>query len=356
MKLLACDVFVIGGGPVGLAAAIAARRKGLRVTVADALAPPIDKSCGEGILPDGVAAAAQLGVDLTNVPSFRLRGIRFHGEGVTASADFPERGGRGVRRTALHRALVEQAELCGVNLCWNTTLAGLAEIDAPWIVGADGMASRVRTWAGLDVWRRDSRRYGFRVHYQRAPWSEYVDIHWAEGCQIYVTPVGPEEVGVALLARDPKLRVAKALTRFPALAEKLAGAPLCSSERGGLTASRCLRRVTTRQGSALIALIGDASGSVDAISGEGLCLGFHQALALADCIERRDAGYYESVHRRLSRRPRMMADLMLTMDRFPWLRRRVLPALAGHPELFAKLLATHVGASILAGFGKRVAY
>jgi menaquinone-9 beta-reductase len=45
----ATDVFVIGGGPAGLAAAIAARAKGLRVTVADGGVPPIDKPCGEEI-------------------------------------------------------------------------------------------------------------------------------------------------------------------------------------------------------------------------------------------------------------------------------------------------------------------
>ena len=313
---------MIGGGPIGLAAAIAARRKGLRVTVADAIEPPIDKSCGEGVLPDGVAAAVQLGLDLTAVPSFSLRGIRFHGEGVTASADFPARSGLGVRRTTLHRALIEEAERCGVRLCWGARINGIDDIDAPWIVGADGMASRVRTWAGLDELRRDTRRYGFRVHFQRAPWSDHVDIHWGEGCQVYITPVGPEEIGVALLTRDPKLRVADALRRFPALAEKLAGASHSSSERGALTASRRLRRVTARSGSATVALIGDASGSVDAISGEGLCLGFHQALTLADAIERKDAAHYEMAHQRLSRRPRMMADLMLTMDRYPRLRRR----------------------------------
>ena len=54
----ATDVFVIGGGPAGLAAAIAARERGCRVLVADGAEPPIDKACGEGLLPDGRAAAA----------------------------------------------------------------------------------------------------------------------------------------------------------------------------------------------------------------------------------------------------------------------------------------------------------
>ena len=35
-----------------------------------------------------------------------------------------------------------------------------------------------------------------------------------------------------------------------------------------------------------VALIGDASGTVDAITGEGLCLAFSQAMVLAECLER----------------------------------------------------------------------
>jgi flavin-dependent dehydrogenase len=99
-----------------------------------------------------------------------------------------------------------------------------------------------------------------------------------------------------------------------------------------------------------IALIGDASGSVDAITGEGLCLGFHQALALADAMGCGDLAQYESAHHRLARRPRFMADFMLTMDRREWLRKRALPALASHPELFRGLLAMHVGAARPADF------
>jgi menaquinone-9 beta-reductase len=340
------DVFVIGGGPVGLAAAIAARRKGFSVTLADALEPPIDKACGEGIMPDGLAAAAHLGIQIPAGDSFGFRGIRFHGEGVNVAADFPHGPGRGVRRTTLHRALVEQAERCGVELRWGCSVRGLEGIEARWIVGADGTRSQVRRWAGLDRFRRNTRRYGFRRHFQIAPWTDHVEIHWGNGCQIYVTPVAPDEVGVALLSRDPKLRVMEALAQFPTLASRLEGAPQTSSERGAVTGSRQLIRVTKSK----IALIGDASGSVDAISGEGLCLGFRQALALADAMERQDLNRYESVHRHLALRPRFMADFMLTMDRWPRLRRRALPALAAHPDLFGGLLAMHVGAAGKAAF------
>jgi flavin-dependent dehydrogenase len=345
-ELMSTDVFVIGGGPVGLAAAIAARRKGFSVTLADGLEPPIDKACGEGVMPDGVAAAARLGLQLAEVESFAFRGIRFHGEGVSVTADFPNGPGRGVRRTTLHRALVEEAGRCGVQLLWGCPISGLERIEARWIVGADGTGSRVRKWAGLEAFRQDTKRYGFRRHFKRAPWTEYVEIYWGDGCQIYVTPVAPDEVGVALLSRDPRLRIGDALTQFPALAAKLDGAPESSNERGALTGSRQLHKVTRGN----VALIGDASGSVDAISGEGLCLGFHQAPALADAMERRNLNLYENAHRRLAARPRFMADFMLTIDRWQWLRKRALPALASHPELFGGLLAMHVGAGRKADF------
>src|SRR3979490_781323 len=50
------SVLVIGGGPAGLAVAIAARMKGFDVTVADGAKPPIDKACGEGLMPGTMAA------------------------------------------------------------------------------------------------------------------------------------------------------------------------------------------------------------------------------------------------------------------------------------------------------------
>ena len=71
------DVFVIGGGPAGLAAAIAARQQGLRVLVADGAKPPIDKACGEALMPDAIAALEQLGIAVPAAEACPLRGVRF---------------------------------------------------------------------------------------------------------------------------------------------------------------------------------------------------------------------------------------------------------------------------------------
>ena len=342
------DVFVIGGGPAGLAAAIAARRRGFAVTVADRSQPPIDKACGEGIMPDGVAAARALDISLGDAGARPFRGIRFCERDLAVEAPFPQGVGFGMRRTALHELMVERAAQAGVRMMWGASVTGLERdgvrvggqlLRAPWIVGADGGNSVVRRWAGLDACARDSRRYGFRRHYQVAPWSDFMEIHWGDGYQLYVTPVSDTEVCVVLISSDQRQRLDHVLPRFPLLARRLAAAGDRSSERGGVSASRRLERVWRGN----VALVGDASGSVDAITGEGLCLLFQQAVALADAIEAGDLSRYQAAHRRLGRRPEFMADLMLLLDRHGSLRSRVLRAFAARPRLLSRILALHVG-------------
>jgi flavin-dependent dehydrogenase len=330
---------VIGGGPAGLATAIAARRKGLTVTLADAARPPIDKPCGEGLMPDGLAALRSLGVTLDAADAQPFRGIRFVDGGVSFESKFPEGHALGIRRTVLHSRMVEAAAAAGVRMLWGTPVSMEDQtIPARWIAGADGFHSRVRRWAGLAAQPPVSRRFGFRIHYRVTPWSDYMELHWGAGCQIYVTPIGPREVCAALISRNPRLRLDEALAQFPQLAARLAGAPRATTERGAVTANRRLARVYRGN----VALIGDASGSVDAITGEGLCLAFQQAIALADSLACGDLARYQVAHRRLARRPTLMSKLMLTMDRRAWLRQPAFRALAAEPRIFQTLLSFHL--------------
>ena len=82
------DVFVIGGGPAGLATAIAARRQGFRVVVADGAKPPIDKACGEALMPDAITALERLGIAVPVAEARPVCGVRFLGSGLSAEADF----------------------------------------------------------------------------------------------------------------------------------------------------------------------------------------------------------------------------------------------------------------------------
>jgi flavin-dependent dehydrogenase len=172
-----------------------------------------------------------------------------------------------------------------------------------------------------------------------APWTDCMEIYWGEGCQIYVTPVSAHEVCVALISRTPELRLQEALRRhFPVLCERLRGAAEASRERGAVTATLRLKSVARGN----VALIGDASGSVDAITGEGICLSFRQADVLADAMVTGNLSAYNRAHPRLALRPHLMAQTMLILDRGSRLREFALGALSAQPWIFRRLLAVHV--------------
>lgn len=342
------DVFVVGGGPAGLAAAIAARKRGLEVVVADGFEPPIDKACGEGLLPATLQALKRLDVRLGLCDGYPFRGIRFADHQSVVEAYFPGLSALGVRRTTLHARLLESAENCGVQFLWRTevtrllghaVVAGDRIIRTRWIVGADGANSRVRQWAGLNSYSFYLRRYGFRQHYRLRPWSDRVEVYWEDHAQIYVTPVSESEICLACVSTNPSTRVADALSAFPELFARLEGAIPSSSERGAVTAMHRLRRVYRDN----VALIGDASGGVDAITGDGICLSFHQAFALASAFKTNDLHFYQKAHRRLSRVPTFLGFHLLSMDGRPWLRRRALSTLSENPQLFGRLLSAHIG-------------
>jgi flavin-dependent dehydrogenase len=147
------------------------------------------------------------------------------------------------------------------------------------------------------------------------------------------------------MSRDASVRLDKALVQFPALKVRLEAAPVISREMGALSISRKLRRVCSEK----VALVGDASGSVDAITGEGLCLAFKQALSLAAALKMGSLAAYQSGHRAISRRPDCMARLMLMLDKHSGFQRRALAGLARHPSVFAWMLSTHVGQMRLSG-------
>jgi flavin-dependent dehydrogenase len=346
------DVVIIGGGPAGLATAIAARQHGLSVLVADGAIPPIDKSCGEGLMPDGVEALRQLGIAIPPDEAFPFRGIRFLSHGMKAEAAFPHGHAYGIRRTQLHQLILDHAASVGVDTLWQSPITqfhpegvvvGGEFVHASWIVGADGSASRTRKLAGLDPRMSTSKqktlRFGFRRHYRIPPWSDFMELHWGTQSQIYVTPTSDEEVCIALVSSNPKLRLGEALTEFPELATRVQNAIYASTERGAITSTWKLPRVYRGH----TALVGDASGGVDAITGEGLCLAFQQAILLGGCLATGNLARYQVGHRSLFRTPALMSHLMLFMANHGRIRQRCMRVFQKNPRSFGRMLAMHVG-------------
>ena len=220
-------------------------------------------------------------------------------------------------------------------VCRNVT------VKARWIIGADGLHSHVRRWAGLDRYLWNRERIAFRQHFAVDPPPKYVQVLWAEAGQCYITPVGGDEISVAVITSGDHSDFRDLLSFFPTVADSLPRSIAINAVRGSLTASRRLRRVCADS----IALVGEASGSVDAITGEGICLALQQAEALADAIASGELAIYSRKYRRIMRRPTLMAAALTALSDHHTMRRRILKGLSQDPQLFGRMLGFHVGAA-----------
>jgi 2-polyprenyl-6-methoxyphenol hydroxylase-like FAD-dependent oxidoreductase len=244
--------------------------------------------------------------------------------------------------------MAEYAEKVGVRLLWNSPVSNFSTkgvrvqgkfFAADWIVGADGSGSRIRRWAGLETGTRKTRRFAFRSHFRLAPWSRYVEVYWAKDSQAYVTPVSDQEVCVVVLSEQGAMRTSVIDSKFPELAARLGNAEILGTERGAVTTTNRLEKIYRDN----VVLVGDASGAVDAITGEGLCLSFQHSAALADLLPLGDLHEYQRVHRRFQLRPSIMGDLLSLLGRRQFARERTFRAFAAEPPLFGRFLNLHLG-------------
>ena len=332
------DVAIVGGGPIGLVAAIDARLAGLTVVVIEQRDGTIDKACGEGLMPGALPLLERLGVDPAGMP---IRGITYNQGARTVSHRFTGAPGRGVRRTTLHTALSKRAAELGVvrktekvdRVEQNADEVLVAGMTARYLLACDGLHSTVARLVGLALPAPTrSRRYGIRQHYAMPPWNDAVEIHYGRRAEIYVTPIAENEVGVAMLA-GRHTDFDAVIADIPELAARLVGAPLVSSRRG----AGPFRQRTRARTSGRVLLVGDASGYVDAITGEGLRLGFAEALAAVNCIVANDPRRYEAEWRTITRGFRMTTTALVRFATSP-LRRVIVPLSAALPGRFGAVV------------------
>jgi flavin-dependent dehydrogenase len=329
------DLLIVGGGPGGLATALHARSQGLSVIVAEPRVTPVDKACGEGLMPGGLAELTSLGIDPPGLP---FRGIAYLNQHRRAEARFHDAAGRGVRRTTLHAALAARAKEQDTewistritNIDQDAHGVTAAGVRAKWLVAADGLHSAVRRAVGIGARAGRPRRYGVRWHFSVPAWSEFVEVHWSPWGEAYVTPVEPNLVGVAILSRHRP-----DLAWFPRLAQHLRDAPTGQPRGCGP-----LRQVVSRRVAGRVLLVGDAAGYEDALTGEGISLAVKQAGAAVAAIVDETPLSYEAAWRRITRDYRLLTRALVLATTPQLGRRAVVPASALLPGVFGRAVNT----------------
>ena len=331
------DLLVVGGGPAGLATALRGAQAGLEVAVVERRSGTIDKACGEGLMPHTIRQLESLGVQ---AEGRAFRGISYTDGIRHVDAPFTFGTGRGVRRTALHGALHDAATAAGVKILQqdvgaitqDETSAGVKDLRARYLVAADGLHSPIRRSLGLELPSPGPRRWGIRRHVQMAPWSDYVEVHWAAGAEAYVTPVADDCMGIVILTSQRGGFDAH-LSEFPALRDRVAGLAHGPDRAAGPLRQRVSHRVAGR-----VLLVGDAAGYVDALTGEGLGLAFGAAEVLVNCVIAGRPDDYDRQWRRTTRRYRALTAGLLRASGQPRVRSAIVPAAHTLPAVFGRMV------------------
>jgi len=334
------DLLIVGAGPVGLVTAIHAVNAGLQVTVIEPRVGTIDKACGEGLMPDALNHLASIGI---NPPGVDFHGIRYVSGDRMAEARFTNGPGRGVRRTTLHECLWKRAVELNVDfvegrvdvVAQNETHVEAAGIKARYLIGADGLHSEVRNQLDLGVANRKPtrQRYGVRQHFYVSPWTDLVEVYWLDNAEVYVTPVDQGAVGIAVLGSN-KINFEETISRIPMLQQHMKSAEPASKLRG----AGPLRQDVRARSKGRTLLVGDAAGYIDALTGEGMRVGFSEGKAAVAAVLANDPHSYEAEWQKITRSYRLLAGGLLWASSHQSIRSMIVPAAQTFRPIFSRLV------------------
>ena len=179
-------IHILGGGPAGSAAALAALRAGGRVRVIEKSRLPRHKVCGEFFSPEIRPELEQLGAwnaFLAAGPA-RVRRTALHFGARTKSSRLPE-AAFGLSRYAFDKILLDQARAAGADLSTETDRD-------PSIVAAGRRGPPAQ---------RGQRLFGFKAHFE-GPVDDAVELFFFDRCYVGVSCIEAGKTNVCGLAPE----------------------------------------------------------------------------------------------------------------------------------------------------------
>ena len=315
------DVVVVGGRVAGSATALLLARLGHDVVVVDQASFPSDTVSTHSIARSGVVQLRRWGLldDVLASGAPAIRQVTFHAGGESTSRTIKDKAGVDLlvapRRYVLDTILATAAEHAGAQVRPGVTVTGLGrdghgrvvgvsgqdragagvELGARWVVGADGLHSRVAGLVGAAInqagppggaaqyaYYTGIRCNGFEFFIAERSFAGVFPTHDGQACIWVCTPSADAKA----VRRGSRSRV-EAFDRLlersaPELAERLRQARRTSPVQGMLRQPNQLRQASGPGW----ALVGDAGYYRDAITAYGISDAFRDAELLATALDR----------------------------------------------------------------------
>jgi menaquinone-9 beta-reductase len=355
-----CDIAVVGAGPAGAAAALAARRSSAQVVLLDADTFPRDKACGDGIAPYALDVLDALGVPspvdgFPPVPVLRLVSPR--GAVVARRADRPAYT---VPRRVFDNRLVTAAVAAGVELRQHRVRrvdirADRVELDgvlaARIVIGADGASSVVRRALGAPANPDGHLALAIRGYAPAPPGPPEQRIvtsgrHWPAYAWSFPIGDGTANVGYGEVLRGQPVTRTHLLDRLAALLPDIDPTAVAEARAHHLPLST--RRPAPGRGRVLLA--GDALSLINPFTGEGIFYAVLSGSLAGTAAARLDAtaarAYSRALSQRLGRHLRH-SGLAARMAQRPWIVDGAVRAARGDQRVFDAMLALGLGAGLL---------
>jgi len=353
------DVLIFGGGPAGAMSALLLARAGLSVTLCEAHRVLPERVCGMYLCPAGVALLDRHELrERVGVEARRLRGMVMVSPGLQRLETFfppsdtaPDYG-LALPRPEFDRALLDLAREAGADIRmgvraqaierigsgWRATLPDGETLEARLLVGADGRKSSIARLLGLSLPVRRSRaaiHFDARARFPVAPLGQ---MHvFDDGAYVGLNPIAAERVNFSIVCDPEALRGSSVvalindhIARSPYLSAMLEPLPADAKPGATFPANACVRAAATADA----ALVGDASGYIDPLTGEGIFAALWTADELARCVTRGWADLpaalarYGRARAQRQRAKSLLCELFQAFIRRPWLANGILDLLA----------------------------